>query len=199
MKRLSFALLASLAGIVLLGSRCSPAPVTPVTPPGALPELNQPNTSQGESFDVLGVKFVSYLNKAQGYSISRPANWYWRHYIANEIKNINPAALDYFITDSKPLPGLGSEYLGKIVIEVSARPLSDYQAGVVGFAVTAKQVGGEAAKRYAGKRVNSAGEETAVVEYQFVRQGKTYRIILTGASGADQAIFEQIIGSFKFD
>jgi len=184
------------AALILVGSKCSPSPVTPTK---TLPRAEESVTGQGEGDDLVGVKFVAYTNKAQGYSILRPDNWYWRHYIANEIKDMNPMVVDYFITDSNPLPGLGSEYLGKIVIEVSQLDLSQYAKPVSGLVRSDSFVGQVVAKRFAGERVNQSGEKQKVVEYQFSYKEKSYRLILnSGASMDDQAIFEQVVSSFKF-
>lgn len=196
MKQAHLLLLVGLAALVLIGSRCSPSRVTPPEP---LPQSEAPSAEADEGVDQLGVKFVSYTNRAQGYTILRPANWYWRHYIANEIKNMNSEVVDYFITDPNPLPGLGSEYLGKIVIEVSKRPLSDYQDSVAGLEMSEQIVGGMSAKKYTGERISQSSEKTAVVEYQFAKGDSTWRLILIRSDEIDEKIFDQVVSSLRFD
>lgn len=188
------------AALILVGGRCAPEPVAPVYPESTSPATNEPAAGSGEGEDLVGVKFVAYENRVQGYTILRPDNWYWRHYIKNEITGSNEGVVDYFIIDSKPLPGLGSEYLGQIVIEVSERPLADYADAVGGLTKSVATVGGESASRYAGKRQNAGGDGQAVVEYQFSTAGKTFRLILVtpAASASAEDIFEQVVASFKF-
>src|SRR3989344_3487666 len=158
--------------LILVGGRCAPEFVAPVSPEFTPPATNEPVTGSGEGEDLVGVKFVAYENRAQWYSVLRPDNWYWRHYIKNEIGGSNKGVVDYFITDSKPLLGLGSEYLGQIVIEVSERPLADYADAVGGLTKSEVTVGGESASRYEGTRQNAGGAGQAVVEYQFSKAGK---------------------------
>ena len=190
-----FFLLIAVASLVLVGSRCTPTPVEQV-----LPVAPEPSTLSGEGEDLVGTKFVAYANRAQGYTILRPDNWYWRHYISSEIGDRNPTVVDYFMTDPEPLPGLGSEHLGQIVIEVSARPLSDYAAAVADLAHTEATVAGQPTSRYQGRRSNKVGESELVVEYHFSYHDKTIRLRLTApvAAGSAEDIFETVVASFKF-
>lgn len=187
-----------LAGVMLLGSRCSPTPPQPPQP--VLPEAEEPMSGPGEGEDLVGLSFVTYTNRAVGYTILRPDNWYWRHYIADEIGGINPSVVDYFITDSKPLPSLGSEYLGQIVIEVSERDLGDYSEAVAGLKKSPSLVGNLPAERYEGEKTNQSGEKMKVVEYQFRYNQRTFRLVYMGDPSSDneKAIFDQVVSSFKF-
>ncbi len=187
-----------LVGVMLTGSRCSPTPPQPPQP--VLPEAEEPVSGPGEGEDLVGLSFVTYTNRAVGYTILRPNNWYWRHYIANEIGSINPSVVDYFITDSKPLPSLGSEYLGQIVIEVSERELADYAEAVAGLEKSVGMVGSITAQRYEGEKTNQSENKVKVVEYQFSYNKKTFRIIYTAEPSSDNEkdIFDQVVSSFKF-
>lgn len=193
-------LLFIVAVLALVGSRCSPTPPEP--PQSVNMELStEPVVSgSGEGEDLVGLSFVTYTNRAVGYTILRPNNWYWRHYIASEINHLNPSVVDYFITDDKPLSGLGSGYLGQIVIEVSTRELSDYAAEVSNFSSRETIVAGVPAVRYEGEKLNQNGELMRVVEYHFRYNDRTFRIIYNNSTknNNEQTVFEQVVSSFKF-
>lgn len=183
----------SLAALAFLGGRCVPPPPELVDQP----TVEQPE-AQGDAAsqpaDVSGVVFVKYENKAMGYVIDRPDKWYWRHYLKSQIQEQVPDVDDYFISDPAPLGGLGSEYLGRIVIEASRLDLSEYADEVAGFASREATVAGEPATRYAGERDGSA-----VIEYQFSHGDYTYRLRYQAPVGVDQAaVFERVASSLKF-
>ncbi len=191
-------LILAAAGFFLIGSRCSPTP--PQVPEPIWPQ-NKEQVSKSESSDnSTDFNYVIYTNRAAGYNILRPANWYWRHYIANEIKKYNPQVVDYFITDPQPLPGLDSEYLGQIVIEISERPLVDYQGAVSGLFKTEAVVANQSAYRFAGERVGMSGEKKYLIEYQLEYNNKTYRLVCKAKTANDSAveIFEHMVKSLKF-
>lgn len=194
MRRYSPVLFLLLAVVVLLGSRCSPTFPEP-------PVFSEPikSTVIG-SDDLPEVGYELYINKSQGYSIVRPANWYWRHYIAKDIVNIDSQVIDYFITDSAPLVGLDKNKLGLIVIEVSNKPINEYALAVADFAKTEVDIGGETANRYDGL-VLSRVLAQPIVEYQFSHNNKTFRIFLNNSvdNVNNVKIFEKLVKSFKFD
>lgn len=144
--------------------------------------------------------FVSYTNKAVGYTISRPDKWYWRHYIRSEIGEKNPKVHDYFITDKSPLTGLGSQHLGTIVIEVSENQPEDFADTVKDLNKRNVQVAGLDATRYEGiRRVGDVNWDT--VEYHFVKEAKTFRLLYAMQEGPGdyKEVFEELVKSFTFD
>lgn len=196
--RVKVPLLTLLSGVLLLGAGCTPPPV-PSEPAVPQQPTSQPaeNTTGGTG-ELGDQKFILYTNQAVGYSVLRPDNWYWRHYIANEIGSAS--ADDYFITDPNPLPGLGSEHLGQIVIEVSKRPLTDFADGVQSLTKRSVTVAGIAATRYDGTRTTEQAGEQKVIEYQFTNQARSYRLIYVNAvaSQDQEDIFEQVVAGFSW-
>ncbi len=141
-----------------------------------------------------------FENKAAGYSIQRPANWYWRHMIRSEIGNASPDVNDYFFTDPVKLGGLGSEFLGQFVVEVSKRAMTDYTAELGDLTKSTVTVGGETAERYAGVRSPEGAEQQRVIFYLFVRGGQTYRIFYVNRPNneVNESLFEKMVASFAF-
>lgn len=176
--------------IILVGSRCSPTPVVPVEPVAQVDEQGTPLEPVAEVPDV---NFVAYENKAQGYSILRPNNWYWRHYIDNEISEAD--VIDYFITDPDSLKGLGSDYLGNIVVQVSSKSLADLTSSLAGLTQQSKQVGGQEATRYEG--TSDIGQTTVV--YLFGVNNKTFSFTYKDDSEKYLPVFENLVSSFKFN
>ena len=192
-----FPLLAlSLAALALLGGRC-----TPPTPPESVqdqqteseaPALNE--TSEVLPAQVAGVAFVPYENKAMGYRLERPDKWYWRHYLANELTGKTEGVRDYFIADPAPLLPLGSEYLGRIVVEVPNGDMAKYASAVEGFTESDATVGGESAKRFEGVR-----DGNRMIEYQFTHGGSGFRVRYQAPENAGQeSVFERLVASFSF-
>ncbi|MFH1866640.1 MAG: hypothetical protein ABIJ81_00965 [Patescibacteria group bacterium] len=163
-----------------------------------LPDSNRP-TDQTASSKI--VTYVFYTNKAIGYTIERPDQWYWRHYTRGEIGDSNPLVDDYFIADPNPLPKLGSEYLGQMVIEASSRPLSDFADSVRGLSTSQIIVASLSAIRYAGFRTNQLVENQKVIEYHFTKGSRTFRIIYNKQDSSEEAeqIFEHLVESFSFE
>jgi len=142
------------------------------------------------------VNFVAYENKAVGYTIQRPNNWYWDHLIKNQISASDPNVDDYFRADRNPLPGLGTEYLGRIVIAVMQTKIADIRQGLSDLSSSSTEVDGIAAMKYDGVR----GEQTWI-EYNFEKGERTFRIFfsMNGASKTDTAAFQKVAESFKFN
>ncbi len=183
----------SLAALAFMGGRCVPPPPELAEQPVAeQPEAQGDAASQ--PVEASGVAFVKYENKAMGYAIDRPDKWYWRHYLKSQMQEQAPGVEDYFIADPAPLLGLNSEYLGRIVIQVSRRDLGEYADEVEGFASKESAVGGQRAVRYAGERNGNT-----VIEYQFKRGDFVYRLRYQAPAGADQAAaFERMVASLAF-
>jgi|ETN02SMinimDraft_2_1059926.scaffolds.fasta_scaffold35925_2 hypothetical protein len=138
-------------------------------------------------------EFVSYTNKSMGYTVSRPDKWYWQHFHKSEIGENSPVD-DYLVMDRSPLIGLGTEYLGRIVVEVSKRSLSDFYDSVSAGTKTSATISGVSTTRYEGER-----NDSSYIEYQFVTNGKTYRIIYTNnnTTNEEEQIFEFFAKSFS--
>ena len=149
----------------------------------------------------LTIQFVDYENRAVGYRIQRPDKWYWQHLIRSEIGEQNPVVDDYFITDRNPLPQLGSEYLGMIVIEVSRRDPADIAPSLEGFEKTTARVGDESATRFEGVRDNQLITNQKWIEYHFTRDNRLFRFMYaqSDATPADIAVFEEVVKSFTFN
>lgn len=159
------------------------------------PEDNATGGAEAEE-----VVFVDYANKSLGYKIVRPDKWYWQHYIQREIGEAMPGVLDLFITDPNPLPGFGSEYLGRIVIEVSKKSLDDLAQNVSDLTSSTSTIGGISATKYTGVRTNEMVENQKVIAYHFEKDGKTYRVVYTkiGSTPAEEDVFERVVSSFSF-
>src|SRR3989338_1336720 len=144
--------------------------------------------------------YVEYENKAVGYRIQRPDKWYWQHYIRSQIGENSPLVDDYFMADRNTLPALGSEYLGRIVIEVSRRTAADVADSVASLTKTDATVGGITAARYEGIRNDETAPNQTTVVYQFVKNGSLYRLIyaMENSTPADVAVFEDVVKSFAF-
>lgn len=153
-----------------------------------------------DSQEMDGLTFVPYVNRSVGYTIDRPNRWYWRHYIKSQIGAGYPHVEDYFMTSSKPLPGLSADILGQIVIEVSGQELNELSSGLDIFTKSEAQVGGLPAIRYEGVKKDSAGQETKVIEYQIRRDNQSFRFIywqILELADSSQ-VFEKMVKSFTF-
>ncbi|PIS05096.1 MAG: hypothetical protein COT81_02930 [Candidatus Buchananbacteria bacterium CG10_big_fil_rev_8_21_14_0_10_42_9] len=142
-----------------------------------------------------------YTNKAIGYSLNHPVNWYWQHFLAGTTENGVNLDSDYFIADPNPLVGFGSEYLGRYVIQVSSRPLSDFADAVNDLTKSSSKVDGIDAARYEGTRTNMVVENQTVVEYQFMRNGQSFRVIysMLDSDPEQEAMFESFVKSISFE
>jgi hypothetical protein len=201
-----------MAGVLVLGGAgCAEEPTTPA---GENQNVNQnineePSSSgqetiaQGEGeepSETGGVKFASYANKSVGYTIDRPEGWYWRHYIQKEIGETHPGIEDYFITDPNPLPRLETEYLGRMVIEVSKKSLDEIAANVSDLTSSDTTVGGVEAKKFEGTRDNEMVKNQKVIAYHFQKDGRTFRIVYTklNSTSEEEAVFEHLASSLTF-
>lgn len=155
----------------------------------------------GESAPAGDVSFVSYVNKSMNYTIDRPEKWYWRHYIQKEIGETHAGVIDYFITDSSPLPRLESEYLGMIVIEVSDKSVEEINGDVSDLTVSDATVAGISAKKYEGIRDNEIVKNQKVVIYTFEKDGRTFRAIYkkSNSTSEREAVFEHLVSSLSFN
>ncbi|MFA5128438.1 MAG: hypothetical protein WC445_00560 [Patescibacteria group bacterium] len=165
---------------------------------GTVIELVEPS-EPGEE-EVGGVEFVEYINKSFGYKIVRPNKWYWQHLIQREIGEAMPEVDDLFVTDPNPLPALGTEYLGRIVIEVSRRSLIDLERNYSDLTSSAVTVGGISATKYEGVRSNEMVENQKIIVYLFQKDGKTYRIVYTkfNSVAEEEAVFQRVVESLSF-
>ena len=153
----------------------------------------EPQTTPAQEED-----YISYTNKAIGYSLQYPKRWYWRHYIRNEIGDRDSLVDDYFIADRDNVIDIKSENLGSIVVEVSRHELKDFFSGIENFDKKDVKVGEADASRYEGVRSVDSGKSQKIIEYQFAKDGKTYRIIYTKVdrTQGEEQIFEKIVSSF---
>ncbi len=153
-----------------------------------------------EEEEVSGVKLVEYVNKSVGYTIVRPDKWYWQHFIERELGEAMPGVSDLFVTDPNPLPGFGTGYLGRIVIEVSDRSMDELERNVSDLTSSAATVGGISATKYAGVRTNEMVENQKVIAYHFQKDGKTYRIVYIkiNSTSEEEAVFERVVDSLSF-
>lgn len=152
----------------------------------------------GDEGDVSALLFVPYTNRAVQYSILRPQGWYWAHYIKSQIGEAHPDIEDYFITDPNIPPTVSGEKLGQVVVAVSSvevpePKLSDLQQEPA-------TVAGIPAVRYSGERNEGVYQGARWIEYQFVKDGRTFQIIYinTDSSPSQERIFERVVSSFYF-
>lgn len=171
---------------------------TNVSAPEPSEEIVAP--SEEEASETGGVMFVDYANKSLGYKIVRPEKWYWQHFIQKEIGEAMPGVTDLFVTDPNPLPSLGSEYLGRIVIEVSDRSLAELERNFSDLTSSAATVGGVSATKYEGVRTNEMVENQKVITYLFQKDSKTYRVAysMKNSTTEDEEIFQKLVSSFSF-
>ncbi len=139
---------------------------------------------------------VPYENKAVGYTLMRPRTWQWRHLIKSQIQATDTTNDDLFITDPVKLGAVGSDNLGQIVLAVSSKSLSDYQDTVKDLTAADTKVAEIDGKRYDGMR-----NDQRVIEYQFTRNGKTFRFTYMGKQNDEvtESMFEDVVKSLKFN
>lgn len=151
----------------------------------------------------LSVNFTSYENKAVGYKILIPEKWYWQHFMKSQIKAAggNDSVDDYLVTDKNPLVGLGSEYLGQIVVEKSSFSLDDLSADKKDFSSREVTVAGQKATRY---EMQTNGDHALfpnrkLIEYHLSRNDATFRLIyISNDNMENETIFEKMVESFSF-
>lgn len=212
-KKLLFALLAG--ALVLAGAGCGEKEETPAAGNenqnvnqvitanvnGSVVELVEPSEEEvSGAKEVSGVELVEYVNNSIGYKIVRPDGWYWQHFIEREISEAMPGVVDLFVTDPNPLPGFGTGYLGRIVIEVSGRSMDELTRNVSDLTSSAVTVGGIAATKYVGVRTNEMVENQKIIAYHFQKDGKTYRIVYTkiNSTSEEEAVFQRVVDSLTF-
>ncbi|MFA5413024.1 MAG: hypothetical protein WC348_00575 [Patescibacteria group bacterium] len=163
---------------------------------GSVVELVEPQ----EEEETGEMAFVEFVNKTMGYKIVRPDGWYWQHLIQREIGETMPEVDDLFVTDPNPLPPLGTGYLGRIVIEVSRRSLTDLERNLSDLTSRTVTVGGISATKYEGVRSNEMVENQKYITYLFQKDSKTYRIAYTmkDSTTEDEAVFTRVVESLSF-
>jgi hypothetical protein len=99
---------------------------------------------------------------------------------------------DYLIIDEVPLLGLGSEYLGRIVVEKSKLDLESAMDKSTSRKVN---INGENAVRFELKT-----DSTKMIEYHLIKNGSTFRLIynMSSSNEKNEAIFEKVANSFSF-
>ena len=131
-----------------------------------------------------------------GYTIMRPDNWYWQHFMKNNLTaaGTNELIDDYFISDKNALIGLGSEYLGQIVIEKSRFDLEELKKNMTGYASKQITVAGQPATRF-----EIQTNENKMIEYHFEKGEQTFRLMYVSSDlPQNQSIFEAVVKSFTF-
>ena len=149
--------------------------------------------------EVSEVNYNNYKNPAVGYSIDIPSNWYWRHYHKAEIILSNPNVDDYLlISPTHNITGFQTESPAEIIVEVSGQDLSDFNDASLAQSVVS--VAGQSATKFSGVINNEVFSDYQKIEYQFVRDGKTFRIIYLAAAGLEnnETVFEAMVKSFSF-
>jgi len=146
------------------------------------------------------VEFNNYENRAIGYSINIPANWYYRHYYKTEIGDLNPTVEDYlFVSPTKSITGIQTESPAEVVLEISSRDINDFKDSLDSEeVVTIAGVEGILAK---GKINNETFSDYQKIEYRFVKNGKTYRLSYIAPSGLsnNEELFRVMVDSLRFN
>lgn len=145
----------------------------------------------GDDVVVIGEQtYETYENKAIGYTINRPTNWWWEHFHQARLNETHPDVTDIFAASLSPLPTLSDIYDAKIVIEVSSTDGSPY---VEKFTSKNVAIDGRNATRHEGVR-----EGNQVVEYQLTVGTATIRFIYsaTEIDEKELSVFEEIVKSF---
>jgi len=200
-----------LIGLTALGlalSACTPQS----QPAGSTNNTNEPPASMPEAMaddeDILQadaeVNWLTFANRAAGYSVDYPEKWYWQHYIASQISTAGIE--DYFIADPNLLLGLQSEYLGRYVIEISDRSaeeyINDFKSGSDQVTATPKTVDGLEAQRIRGEgRPDTLLAGWTTIFYIFEKDGKTYRLLYTmiESTPEQETQFDAFVRRFVFD
>ena len=136
--------------------------------------------------DIEGQTFTEYDNKAVGYTIDRPDNWYWQHFHKAALNETHPDVTDILALDRKPLPEIADIYDAKIVLEVANRNL---ESEISGLSVVQDSSSGT---RYEGKR---NGKD--VIEYHTTLGNSVARFIYSAEQKNDTevAVFDHMIES----
>jgi hypothetical protein len=146
--------------------------------------------------------YTLYENKAIGYKVLRPDGWYWQHFMKADLKmtGVNELIDDYLIIDKNVIKGLGSEYLGEIVIGKSRMSLEELAKQKNGYNSRETTVAGLAATRFEIQTSeDNLFPNRKIIEYYLVKNNETF--ILSYMSSDDksgEAIFEKVVASFSF-
>ncbi len=144
----------------------------------------------------LDVTFSPYENKAIGYTINIPDNWYWQHFMKHQISAAGGNELidDYLIVDKNALLGLGSEFLGQIVVEKSTMSLANLAKDKTSYNKKDITVAGMPATRF-----ELETEDSKMIEYHLDKDGQTFRLMYVSSDlPANEKIFELMVKSFSF-
>ncbi|MFA6307659.1 MAG: hypothetical protein WCS88_03110 [Patescibacteria group bacterium] len=160
--------------------------------------IDSDNLQNNDVTDGTEINYQSYENKAIGYKILIPEKWYWRHFMKNELTKagLNEAIDDYLILDKVPLLGLGSQYLGRIVVEKSSFDLAELKKDMSAYASKDVNIAGQSATRF-----ELQTSDTKTIQYLFTKGDMTFRIIyqMLDSDAKNEAIFEKVVNSFSFD
>jgi len=158
------------------------------------PAENVDDVPKNNVMEETDINYTSYENKAMGYTVLIPEKWYWQHFMKNELTTAGTNELidDYLIMDKVPLLGLGSEYLGKIVIEKSKLNLAKVEALMNEYNTRELTINGQNAKRFELQTDESNYfPNTKMIEYHLEKNDTTYRLIyhMFNSDEQNEAIF----------
>lgn len=138
---------------------------------------------------------ILYENKAIGYTISMPQNWYWRHYTKPEIKAAggSESVDDYFIMGKEKLPALSEDYIGPIVIEKLGLSLDELKGQMENYSSQETEVAGKSAMKFEGQK-----DGKDVVIYVLDMDNMTIRFIYESKSELHKKAFDIMVESFDF-
>ena len=137
--------------------------------------------------------YITYTNRAIGYSIDVPENWHWRHFIKSDIDlalNVD----DYLVLDPGPIVDVKDAQHAQILVEISKRALTDFADSVKDLTPLPATIAGTLANRYEGLTVDNK-VITSIVSVN----GSTYRILYAKAvsTAADEAVLQHVLDSIK--
>jgi hypothetical protein len=197
MKKIFFVLLVPL----LMGAACS-SPSDQESKPLDVDQsentVKEDNVTEGISED-----YVLYENKAVGYNILRPKDWYWQHFIKADLAAAGNNELidDYLVLDQTPIIGLRSEYLGRIVIEQSRMDLETLKNNMSEYTAQEVNINGQAAMRFELQTdENHYFPNTKRIEYHLAKDGETLRLIyhMADSDQLNEDMFATLVNSFTW-
>lgn len=136
--------------------------------------------------NIEGQTFTAYSNRAMGYDIQRPDNWYWQHEFSPEIEN-ELEVIDILAINRSPLAENTQDlYESSIILDVIKKSPPTPKGSVSSLTITGKNT-----KRYESP--------SSIVYLLEVGNGNTIRFIYTfeEADEKERAIFENIVASFS--
>ncbi|MFA6466468.1 MAG: hypothetical protein WCV71_01255 [Patescibacteria group bacterium] len=166
------------------------------------PKLEEKQVVEENIIEPSNQTYTLYENKAIGYKVLRPDGWYWRHFMKADLKTagVNELIDDYLIIDKNIIKGLGSEYLGEIVIGKSRMNLEELAKQKNGYSTREATVAGLAATRFEIQTSeDNLFPNRKIVEYHLLKNDETF--VLSYMSSDDktgEAIFEKVVASFSF-